>query len=166
MRCPSSLALVVLVAVLACGCAAAAASPAAQLSDSANELNTAARFGRLDLALEQTLPAFRDRFLDSHRAWGREIRVVDVNVSGIRINEDDSAEVLVEIAWTRMSESTLKNTVVNQSWENAKRAGWQLAREHRVAGDPGLFGEPLPEVAKAEPARDVHFQSKSLGTTE
>jgi hypothetical protein len=159
-------AVVVLAAALLGGCAAAAASPAAQLSDSANDLNTATRFGRLDLALEQTLPAFRDRFLASHQAWGSEIRIVDLNVAAININEDDSADVMVQIAWTRMSESTLKNTVVNQSWENVQRTGWRLARERRTAGDPGLFGEPLPEVARVRASQDVHFPSKSLGTTE
>jgi hypothetical protein len=148
------------------GCAAAASSPAAQLSESANQLNDAARFGRLDLALEQTLPAFRDRFLQSHRAWGGEIRIVDLVLTGARVDEDDSAEVQVQVAWTRMSESTLKNTLVAQSWRNTQRGGWQLAREHRLAGDPGLFGEPLPEVANTEPPRDVYFPSKSLGTTE
>lgn len=151
---------------LVLGCAAAASSPAAQLSDSANELNTAVRFGRLDLALEQTLPAFRDRFLESHSAWGNEIRIVDVNVNGIRVNDDDTADVLVQVAWMRMSESTLKSTLVNQSWQGAHRGGWQLAREHRVSGDVGLFGEPLPALAATEPVRDVHYPSKSLGTVE
>lgn len=147
-----------------CGCAAAASSPAAQLSDAANDLNSATRFGRTDLALEQTSPEFRDTFLESHQAWGGEIRIVDVNVTSLRIGEDDTADVLVSIAWTRMSEATLKTTVVKQLWENERKRGWQLAREQRVAGDPGLFGEPLPPLRPAEPPRDVQFPSKSLGS--
>jgi hypothetical protein len=64
-----------------------------------------------------------------------------------------------------MSESTLKNTVVRQSWENPKREGWQLGRERREAGDPGLLGEPLAQRIAA-PAPNVHLPTKSLGTLD
>jgi hypothetical protein len=153
-------------AALASGCSAAASSPAAQLSDAANDLNSAARFGRTDLALEQTTPEFRDTFLLTRQAWGGEIRIVDMNVTSIQLGEDDSADVLVSVAWTRMSESTLKTTVVSQSWQNARKGGWQLSRERRVDGDPGLFGEPRPLPRAAAPRRDVHYPSKSLGSVE
>jgi hypothetical protein len=37
---------------------------------------------------------------------------------------------------------------------------WQLTREKRLAGDIGLFGEPV-EVLRPV-SRDVHFQSKTI----
>lgn len=146
-------------------CAAAARTPGAQLIDSANDLNNATRFGRMDVALEQTAPVARDTFMERHQAWGNEIRVVDVVVTSAQIIDEERAEVLVQIAWTRMSEGLLRSTSLRQSWRNPKSGGWQLEREQRIGGDAGLFGEPLPAVALA-PARDTHFKSRSLGTTE
>jgi hypothetical protein len=133
--------------------------------DGANDFNLATRFGRMDMALQQTAPAFREHFLDSHQAWGNEIRIVDVSVTGVRLSDEENADVLVQIAWTRMSEGTLRSTTVSQTWKNPNYDGWQLHREHRVQGDPGLFGEPLPTGAAAPP-RDVHFPTKSLGTVQ
>jgi hypothetical protein len=48
---------------------------------------------------------------------------------------------------------------VAQVWRE-EDGNWQLTREKRVAGDIGLFGEPV-EVARPE-IRDVQFPTMTL----
>lgn len=146
------------------GCAAAR-GPTGQLADAANELNLATRFGRMEMAMEHTAPDARASFIERRQHWGNDLRVVDVNVTSIVLRDDESADVLVQVAWTRMDEGTLRATAVKQRWENPSMTGWRLERERRIAGDAGLFGEVVREAVRETP-RDVHFQSKSLGTVE
>ncbi len=135
-----------------------------RLLESARELNLAARFGRLDLAAEHASNSSRKTFLERRSSWGGEIRVVDVNVGNLQVQDDEHAEIVVEYAWTRMDEGVLRTTAVKQYWENPEQAGWRLEREQQAAGDRGLFGERAVDHY-VRPTGDVHFPSKSLGVT-
>ena len=139
-------------------------SSSQQLLDAARELNDATRFGRMELATGLTADAAQDGFLERHQNWGADLRVLDVQVLRCKILGEEQAEVLVEVAWTHMAESSLRNTTLKQSWENRERGGWKLVRERRVAGASGLFGERASRP-HARPRQDVHFPSKTLGST-
>jgi hypothetical protein len=95
--------------------------------------------------------------------WGREIRVVDVELAGMSLPDSEHAVIEVDYAWMRMNEGVLRTTRVRQHWRDGEGA-WRLEREQRAAGDLGLFGEPV-EVKKPPP-RDVQFATKVIGSTD
>src|SRR3954470_23806196 len=55
--------------------------PAREVSETARNLNLATRFGQMDMAAEHTSEAHRKQFLESRADWGREVRVVDVELA-------------------------------------------------------------------------------------
>jgi hypothetical protein len=145
-------------AVYACG---AAISPGQQVLERARDMNTAARFGRLDLAALSTDPKTRDEFLKRRSSWGQEIRVLDVDVDNITVQDNLHVDARVQVAWTRMGDGLLHNTTVTQHWTNEHEGKWSLVSESSK-GEQGLFGEPSEASAPA-PRSDVHFATRSLG---
>ncbi len=133
-------------------------SPAERVTDAAMELNLAARFGQLDVAVSRTAKSARPDFMKRHAAWGQTLRIVDVEMASLTLPESDRAIVLVDYAWIRNTEGTMRATRVEQTWKDD--AGWHLVRERRVAGDIGLLGEPVP--APAPPAPDKHFATRTI----
>lgn len=117
-----------------------------RLSEDAYDLNTAARFGRMDLALEHISGAFRDEFSRKHASWGKTIRVVDYEFGGVTIRKDGDADVVVTVSWQPFNETTMRTTEVAQRWSHA-RGTWSMLREDEKGGDAGL----LSEVPKAQP---------------
>src|SRR5688572_3550831 len=79
-----------------------------RVTEAARELNLAARFGRMDIAVGRTVPAMRASFAKRRAAWGNEIRVVDVELAGLSLPDATHAVVQVDYAWTRMSEGVLR----------------------------------------------------------
>jgi hypothetical protein len=133
--------------------------PASRATDAARELNLAARFGRMDVAVGRTSAGARSSFLERRSEWGKNVRVLDVELAGMAMKNPQNALIYVDVAWVRMDEGALRTTRVAQTWRDAD-SGWQLVREQRVAGDVGLFGE---YVERARPAhRDVQFPSKTI----
>jgi len=149
----------VLVAWMSVGCLAPA-TPAQRVTDAARELNYAARFGRLDLAAALAADGARSHFLERRATWGKNVRVVDVQMTGLSLDEDGkTALITVDVAWTRIDEGSLLSTRLGQVWKD-QPGGWKLVRERRIQGDLGLFGEHV-EVIKP-PSPDVHFASKTI----
>jgi len=134
-----------------------------RVTDAARELNLAARFGRMDLAVELTAKSVRPTFLQHRALWGKEIRVLDVELSGFSMPSVDRAQIEVEYAWSRVDEGTLRTTRIAQEWRDPG-GGFQLVRERRVAGDLGLFGEQaaVPRSESEAPPRDVQFETKVI----
>ena len=133
-------------------------SQAQRVTEVARELNMAARFGRMDVALSHTAKGAREAFLERRGQWGRRLRIVDVELAGLSLSEATKAKVQVDVAWVRVDESQLRNTRVAQVWKDD--GGWRLVREKRVAGDLGLFGEKVDVLRPA--SRDVHFPSRTI----
>jgi hypothetical protein len=133
-------------------------SPAERITDAAMALNVAARFNQLDVAAARAARANRDEFMKRHAAWGQTLRIVDVEMASLSLPDSDRAVVLVDYAWIRNTESTIRATRVEQHWKDD--AGWHLVREKRLAGDLGLFGEPLPEAAPPTP--DKQFATRTI----
>lgn len=141
-------------ALVACllGLAACFSPPSAgqRLSDAAVEMNSATRFGRMDIAIEHVGDAARADFARRHAAWGGGVRVVDLEMGGFDLVKRDEAEVLVNVAWQRPDESTLRVTRIAQRWRD-ESGRWQLVGEERKDGDPGLLGEKAPAAGKTAP---------------
>jgi hypothetical protein len=134
--------------------------PAERAADAVRELNLAARFGRTELAAGLTSEAARKGFIGRRTSWGKEVRVLDVELTGFDMADKDRVRVEVDYAWTRMDEGRLRTTRVTQQWRDSGR-GFRLVSEQRTGGDLGLFGEPMPP-SEAAPRRDVHFATKVL----
>jgi len=126
--------------------------------DSAREANLATRFGRMDVALGHAAPGARDAFLERRTEWGKNIRIVDVELAGLSMKDEFQATVQVDVAWVRVDDDTLRNTRIAQVWKDD--GGWRLTREQRIAGDLGLFGEPML-LQPAEP-RNVQYATKTI----
>jgi hypothetical protein len=126
-----------------------------QAIDAARELNVAARFGRMDVAVGRTAAPARATFLQRHAQWGKNVRVLDVELSGMQMKDTHHAVIDVDVSWERMDDSMLHQTRLAQNWSDREKGGWQLTRERRVAGDIGLFGENV-EVLRPQP-ENAHF---------
>jgi hypothetical protein len=150
----------VLAGLLAVSGCMAPPSQAQRVTDAARELNVACRFGRMDVALGHTSPGARDQFLERRASWGRQVRVLDVELSGLRMRDEYNAVLHVDVAWVRDSESSMRTTRVAQIWRDGD-GGWRLIREQRLSGDLGLFGESVPEPT-AQPQRDVQFPTRVI----
>lgn len=150
------LCLVALVATAA-GCMTPP-SPAEKATDAALQLNLAARFGQLDVAVSHTAAAHRPDFMKRHAAWGQTLRIVDVEMASLSLPESDRAIVLVDYAWVRNTEGTMRATRVEQHWRDD--GGWHLEREKRISGDIGLLGEAEP--APLPPGPDKHFAARTI----
>jgi hypothetical protein len=133
-------------------------SPAERVTDAAMALNVAARFNQLDVAVARADKSDRGEFMKRHAAWGQTLRIVDVEMASLTLPESDRAVVLVDYAWIRNNEGTMRATRVEQHWKDD--AGWHLVREKRLAGDMGLFGEALPEAAPPQP--DKQFATRTI----
>src|SRR5262245_35590635 len=116
--------------------------PAETASDAARELNMTARYGELAGILGMTSTGMRQEFVARRAEWGKMVRVVDVELAGLTLEDRDRANILVDFSWTRSDENVLKTTRVLQGWKN-QEGDWQLVREKRVSGDLGLFGEAV-----------------------
>jgi hypothetical protein len=163
--------------VLTLGLSACVVPPSAsqRLAESAYDLNTAARFGRMDIALEHVREAAREEFSKKHQSWGKGIRIVDCDFGGVSIRKDGEADVTITVSWQRPNESTLRATDVSQRWSDTRGTWWML-REEETGGDPGLLAElsrtrsaateavpaGAPEPGAAPPTTRGRYQTKVI----
>src|SRR5947207_1324474 len=71
-------------------------------TDAARELNVAARFGRMDIAVGMTAGAARKNFLAHRSEWGRAVRILDVELASMNMPDGEHAEIHVDYSWTRI----------------------------------------------------------------
>jgi hypothetical protein len=135
--------------------------PAEEAGDAAREFNATARFGDLGAVIGMTATGVREELATRRAEWGKDVRVVDLELAGITMEDREHANVIVDFSWTRLNEGTLKTTRVLQVWNN-ETGNWTLTREKRVGGDLGLFGEPVAALEAPEPHRDVHFETRVI----
>lgn len=156
------------------GCAIVAPmSAASRAQETATELNTNSRFGRMELATEHVDPALREAYLTRHKTWGNVVRVADYEMAGFKMKGDNDAETLVRVSWYRVENGDLKNTLLKQSWKQVK-GDWRLVDESRSEGDAGLIGDAMPvdpnapAAAAAAPGskKAAQFPTIRLGSTE
>ena len=109
-----------------------------RLSNSAYDCNIAMRFNRMDVATGYVAKTAQTDFAERHAKWGRALRIVDVELNGMRMITSDVAEVNSGVSWHRANESVIRFSRVSQRWKESGN-GWKLEEEMRVAGSPGLF---------------------------
>jgi hypothetical protein len=114
----------------------------ARAQQTAQEFNLDSRLGHGELSLDRVAPEARERYTAQHRGWGTNVRVVDVEILGMRAESEHDAKALVRVSWYRPEDEELRSTTVEQTW-NDKATGWQLVLERRVEGEMGLLGEPV-----------------------
>ena len=148
-----------LAGLLVLGGCLAPPSQSQRVTDSARELNLATRFGRMDVALGLAAKGAQQSFLDRRTEWGKNVRIVDIELAGMAMKDELNATIQVDVAWVRVNDDTLRTTRLVQLWRDDD--GWRLVRETRAASDLGLFGEPLPPVEHSAP-RDVQFATKVI----
>ena len=68
-----------------------------RVSDAARDLNLAARFGDLEGAAALAAPAVRAEFLARRALWGGEIRILDVELQGLRVDEAAARAALEDV---------------------------------------------------------------------
>ena len=67
-----------------------------------------ARYGELAGILGMTSPGMREEFVQRRAEWGKMLRVVDVELAGLSLEDRDRANILVDFSWTRNDEGVLK----------------------------------------------------------
>jgi hypothetical protein len=136
----------------------------ARATQTAQEFNLNARFGRADFLMERVAPDERAPYTATHRSWGSGLRVADVELAGLQPRGDHDVDVLVRVAWYRPEDQQLRSTTLQQSWHD-KPEGWQLVAERRVDGEMGLLGESVVYAAP-EARSPAQFPTVRLGGNE
>ncbi len=129
------------------GCLGLPPGPMERLSNSAYELNTATRFGRMDIAAANVAGEARNDFGRRHRAWGKDVQIVDLELEGVQILADGNAEVDLTVSWHRADETVIRSTTLAQRWTQTS-GDWKLVEETTASGSPGLFPPKAKTQAK------------------
>ena len=119
--------------------------PMEKLTNAAYDMNTATRFGRMDIAASHVVSHAQRDFMARHREWGGDLRIVDVELNGVRLVTPETAAVSLKVSWHRLATSEISTSVVSQKWTSTGD-GWKLTVEGRSGGAPGLFAAPPPEL--------------------
>jgi hypothetical protein len=134
-------------------------TPVQRVQDAANDLNTAARFGRMDIATERVSAAGREQFVRHHAGWGGTIRIVDCDILGMRLPDKEHADVSLAVNWQRLDDTEMRSTEVVQHWRD-HRGNWMLETEERASGDIGLLGEKTTLVRPT--STNAQFESITI----
>jgi hypothetical protein len=128
-------------------------APQNRLADQVHQFNDEVRWGRIDLAARRVDPAHRSHFLARHRAWGRDIRVADADVTNLELGlPEGRAASLVTYSWIDERTMTLRATSVRQIWRG-EGEGFVLVGEEIVGGEPDLLaGAPIAAGSAGEEA--------------
>jgi len=98
------------------------------------------RFGQADGLLPFVEPAQRPSYATRYARWRRTLRILDLELTGVRLLSADEANVSLVVGWSKTNETTLRTTVIAQTWRS-KRSQWFLVGETDIDGDRGLFTE-------------------------
>lgn len=125
--------------------------PAERLTYAAHDMNAATRFGRLDVAMDHVAGHAREDFAKRHGSWGRTIRVLDVEMRGMRMITPETAEVQVAVSWHDSRHMDIQVSYLAQKWTR-KENDWALVEELRVGGAKGLFTPSDDPFSSSDPA--------------
>jgi hypothetical protein len=141
-------------------------SPSHRLAESAYDMNTATRFGRMDVALEHVGSQAREAFAKKHSGWGKSVRIVDLEFGGMNLkNKGNEADVFVTVTWQRFDEADVRVTSVTQRWTDV-RGTWSLMSEEEKGGDAGLLAEAGKALeAPSAPAR-ASYRTRVIQSVE
>lgn len=106
------------------------------------------RFGRTEAALDYVDPSAKEAFAERRAPWEKELRVLDVELTDLRLNTKDDADVVLNVMWQRLDESDVRETQLEQHWRDGRK-GWKLVSESAKGGDKALLPPP-PKTDEAK----------------
>ena len=129
------------------GCTLSNLSSQRRFSDSAFELNDAARWGEVDTAARHVADSYRPRFLARRRAWGEGVSIAEVELSQLKLGDDKKrATSEVTLSWYDAAGMTIRKSSITQRWES-QRGDYRLVDEVIARGDQRLFAEETSGAA-------------------
>jgi hypothetical protein len=129
-------------------CTLANMTPKYRFSESAHNLADAARWGHVDMAMQEISPKYGPTFMSRHREWGAGVNIADVELVQLKINEDDkTATSEVTLSWYAKNSVTLRESVISQRWEK-ERGNFRLVDESVRSGDESVFAPPEEDDEK------------------
>lgn len=138
--------------LLLIGCDFSNLRPTEKLKQSIQEMNEAARWGRIDLAAQYVGPAYRQRFFSAHSTWGQRIQIADLEMVRLDIDSNKkSATASIAISWYGLDQMTLRQTVVRQRWKSLE-GQFILDDEDVLEGEPSLLAVPVKQTASSNPS--------------
>jgi hypothetical protein len=133
-------------------------TPKEKANEAADELNQAARWGRMDVAAQRSAAGDRDNFFKRHATWHADVRIVDTEMAGLAMTDSSHATVQVDVSWLLIDDPTLRVTRLEQKWSDAK-GSWVMDSEKRIGGSTGLFGE---KIEHGDKKKDTHFPTRTI----
>src|SRR6478672_3886228 len=72
-----------------------------RLRDAVVGYNDECRWGRIDLAAQRVMPAYRDRFRLSHHNWGRDYQIADSEIVHVETSGEEQEDAIstVIVRW-------------------------------------------------------------------
>ncbi|MEZ4392435.1 MAG: hypothetical protein R3A48_15210 [Polyangiales bacterium] len=135
-----------LAALLCLGCIS---TNRATLDETAALFHDDLRWGRIPVAEGAVEARAREAFQQHHRGWGREVRVVDLDVDSVRL-ASTTGSLRVRVTWVGGTNSTdVRESVVEERWVSTD-GNWRLAHEAIIAGDETLFPAAAPAATPTE----------------
>lgn len=133
------------------GCMFNNISPEVRLSDTVHGFNDEVRWGRIDLAIKRVHPEKQSLVRATHRRWGRQVQIADVEVLELDLDfEKKKASSTVTYRWYRQDTMLVSETTVVQSWVQKGR-DFLLVSESVSEGNAELLETPaLPTDATDE----------------
>jgi hypothetical protein len=133
------------------------------MQEAAGDFNLHSRFGRNEVAVLQVDPEAREEFARHRAAWGTSIRIADLEMTGLTLNnkEQTEATVTLKVAWFRPADGELRLTHLRQRWRD-RSGDWKLVKEERMDGEVGLLGESVERVRSDERAPRAQFPTQRL----
>jgi hypothetical protein len=123
------------------GCTLGNLSSQTRFSDSAYELNDAARWGEVDTASRHVSESYRPRFLSRRRTWGEGVSIAEVELSQLKLGSDKKRAVSeVTLSWYDEGGMTLHKSSITQRWES-QRGTYRLVDEVVARGDRSVFAD-------------------------
>lgn len=114
------------------------ATPEARVLEVAQEVKMATRFGHVEVALEHVAPAARESYVTRHAVWASDLRIVDVELVGLTVEDRAHADVELAVHWQANDEAVVRTTNVRQRFRDEGGA-WLLESETHARGDAELF---------------------------
>ena len=106
------------------------------LRDAVREYADATRWGHISKAATFVPAAKRTEFLDGRRRAASSMRILEVDVRGVRLAADnENARVIVAIAFTAGGDPVIQRHLVEQKWR-WQQTGWMLIGRDRVKAPP------------------------------
>jgi len=147
------------------GCLFQNLSPGTKLREAVQDGNEAARWGRLDIAMEKVAPGYVREYARRHHDWGSAIQMADVEILRMQMADDEKkATVVVAFGWYDYDTMTLERTVVRQKWNSLSAGGFVLAEEEVIDGNERLLEPPEdPEEEEAAPEESDEEEIAATG---